>query len=103
MADFPSGSRRSLTAVRQTGGVYVTAPWEPCRAPVCDCVCEVQLSGKRGSWLFSPGEIQSAAAVSVERKEAEKRGVGEEHEAVAARGVYRRTDTITDGTKYEKA
>lgn len=65
------------------------------------CASEVRrLSEKRGSWLFSPGEIPSAGAVSTEGREAEKRGVGEEHQAVAARGVcHHHTDTITDTTK----
>lgn len=37
--------------------------------------------------------------MSAKRKEAEETGMGEEHEAVAAHGVYHHTDTITDATQ----
>lgn len=74
---FPPSSCLSLTAVRTSGGVYVTAPLEPCCASaqlfcVSACVCEVQLSGKWGSWLFSPGEIRCAAAESRTEKRRRK-------------------------------
>lgn len=50
VADFPSSSCFSLTAVRQSGGVYVTAPWEPsCVRAELFCVTARVKSRSQGS------------------------------------------------------